>query len=82
MCTTLGRPQVKQIQKWVKKQQAAKKKVTASGIKRHYSLTCSRQTIIARVLKSMGQKYLRRSHKPGVPADRPAWGGVCQVFTG
>ena len=50
-----------------------------NGIKSHYNLTCSLKTIKEAILKPMGQKWLRRSCKPGVPADRPAW-GVFQVF--
>ena len=74
------RPQVKQVQKRIKKLQADKKKVTVNGLKSHYNLTCSPKTIKSLILEAMGQKWLRRSRKPGVPADRPAR-GVFQVFT-
>ena len=63
------RPQVAQVQKRIKEMQALGKKVTVNGIKTHYHLSCSAATIKERIFKSMGQKWLRRSHKPGVPAD-------------
>ena len=68
-----------QIQRRVKKLQAERQKVTVHSLKTHYNLSCSAQTIIDRVLKPLGQKWLRRSHKPGVPADRPARGSVSGI---
>ena len=56
------------MQKRIAKMQALGQKVTVYNIKMHYSLTCSAETIKERVFKAMGQKWLRRSHKPGVPA--------------